>query len=474
MKNPVLSENFLLDTAASQRLFHEYASAAPIIDYHNHLSAAEIAEDRTHTSITALWLETDHYKWRAMRANGIAEEYVSGSASDSRKFEMWARTVPYTIRNPIFHWTHLELVRAFGIDKLLCPATAGDVYDAANELLASPDFSARRLAERSGARILCTTDDPVETLEFHRRVRSESRSIQVLPTFRPDRVLAVTEPESFNGWLELLEACVNREIRRYDDLLEALDQRHATFHDAGCRLADHGIETFYAAEFSERSVIRTFDKVRSGRAPGDSETEEFRSAVSYDLARMNHSRGWVQQFHVGPIRNVCSRLTRTIGPDAGCDSVGDRNHAKNMARFFDRLDRDGILAKTILYNVNPRDNAVFATMAGNFNDGSTPGKMQYGPAWWFLDQEHGIIDHLSAISNYGLLHRFVGMVTDSRSILSLFSRHEYFRRILCNVLGRDMENGRIPNDLDWVGSLVRAISHENAEKYFGFQAVADE
>ncbi len=473
MHTVVLSEDFLLDTPEARRLYHDFAADAPIIDYHNHLSAADIANDRAHETITKLWLETDHYKWRAMRANGVEEEFVTGSAPDYERFRRWAETVPYTIRNPLFHWTHLELDRAFGIDTMLSPSSARQIYDKANELLASPEFRMRRLTERSGAQVLCTTDDPADTLEYHRLLRHDtSYGVQVFPTFRPDRALGIRAPKSFNDWLEVLGERTKRDITTFADFLQALHSRHDDFHEVGCRIADHGLETFPAADYSDRAAASVFRDARAGKEVGHNEANLFRSAVCYHLARMNHAKGWVQQFHVGPIRNVNTRLRKQVGADAGCDAIGDWNHATSMARFFDRLDREGVLAKTILYNVNPRDNAVFAAMAGSFNDGSTPGKVQYGPAWWFLDQMNGMIQHLNVLSDFGLLSRFVGMVTDSRSPLSLYSRHEYFRRVLCSVLGRDICSGLLPADVVWIGGVVRAICFENARIYFGFDGEA--
>lgn len=470
MRTSILSKDFLLDTPEARRLYHNFAAGQPIIDYHNHLSAADVANDRIHETITQLWLETDHYKWRAMRANGIDEAYVTGDASDYERFARWADTVPHTIRNPLFHWTHLELDRAFGIDAMLSPSTARDIYNRTNELLATPEFGMRRLIERSGAVVVCTTDDPADSLEYHRRLRNDDTyHVNVFPTFRPDRALGIHDAKSFNEWIERLGERTNRDITTFSDLLQALQSRHDDFHDVGCRLADHGLETFPAADFTDRSASSIFENARTGSAVGVDDAALYRSAVCYHLVRMNHEKGWVQQFHVGPIRNVNTRLRQQVGADAGCDAIGDWNHASSMARFFDRLDREGVLARSILYNVNPRDTAVFTAMAGSFNDGSTPGKMQYGPAWWYLDQMNGMIEHLNVLSDFGLLRRFVGMVTDSRSPLSLFSRHEYFRRVLCRALGRDIHDGILPADIDWIGSLVRAICSENARAFFRFE-----
>ncbi len=469
MPEQFLTDDFLLDTSASRELYYDFAKEAPIVDYHNHLSAAEIAQDRSHDTITDLWLTHDHYKWRAMRANGVDERFVTGSSSAFDKFEQWAHTVPFTIRSPLFHWTHLELSRVFGIRALLKPASANNIYETANERLSTPDFGTRRLVQRSGARFLCTTDDPTDDLHWHRELQADSAyPVTVLPTLRPDRALGAHDPSSLNAWVQALEQATNRDISTFEDLLEALTSRHDHFHDIGCRLADQGLERFPGAEPSDKASAKVFEQIRSGERPDSASAEVYVSTLCFHLARLNHEKAWVQQFHVGPIRNVNTRLARLIGADAGCDSIGDWNHAISMASFFDRLDRDGMLAKTILYNSNPRDSAVFATMAGNFNDGEQPGKIQYGPAWWFLDQMDGIIDHLNTLSNFGLLSRFVGMVTDSRSLLSLYSRHEYFRRVLCRVLGREIEDGLLPNDVDWIGGVVKAICSANALSYLGF------
>lgn len=469
-----LSDDFLLETPAARRLYHEYAADAPVVDFHNHLSPADLAGDRAFATLTALWLEGDHYKWRAMRANGVPERFVTGDADDEAKFMQWAATVPHTLRNPLYHWTHLELRRAFGLDALLSAETGPAVYAAANDLLATPDFRARRLLERAGAVLVCTTDDPADDLGHHHHLRAEaSFGVQVRPTFRPDRALGIDDPDAFNAWVDALGARADVDVRTFDDLLDALARRHDAFHDAGCRLADHGLETFYADPYTDAAVARTFDAVRAGRAVDADAVQAYRSALCHRLARMNHAKGWTQQFHVGPLRDTNTRLRRLVGADAGCDSMGDGDHARPMARFLDRLDREHALARTILYNVNPRDNALFATMAGNFNDGSVPGKVQLGAAWWFLDQQDGLRAHLETVSNFGLLSRFVGMVTDSRSLLSFFSRHEYFRRVLCGLLGEDVARGALPDDLPWLGEVVRDVCARNAAAFLGFDVPAE-
>ena len=461
-------ENFLLHSATARRLYHEFAADAPIIDYHNHLPPRQIAEDWQFANLTRIWLAGDHYKWRAMRANGVAEHYCTGLAGDREKFEKWAETVPYTLRNPLYHWTHLELQRYFGITDLLSPSTAGDIYDRCNDLLSTPEFSVRNLLRRMNVQVLCTTDDPVDALEWHSLLQADPEpGPLVLPTFRPDKALAVEDPSSFNEWLAALEQATNRSISTYRDFLDALKQRHDFFARHGCRLSDHGLEQVYAEDFTDGEIAGIFQKIRSGGETGPAENLKIKSALLLEFGRWNHEKGWVQQFHLGALRNNNSRARRTLGPDTGWDGIGDFEQGRALARFLDRLDTDDTLAKTILYNLNPRDNELMATMAGNFNDGSTPGKIQFGSAWWFLDQKDGIEKQLNALSNMGLLSRFVGMLTDSRSFLS-FPRHEYFRRILCNLFGREIENGELPGDIAWTGKIIRDICHTNAANYFNF------
>jgi len=470
MEIPLIHPNFLLQNTDAEALFHGYASEMPIIDYHSHLPAEAVADDRRFGNLAQLWLEGDHYKWRAMRANGVAERFCTGDATDWEKFAQWAATVPYTLRNPLYHWTHLELNRPFGIhDRLLHPGTARGIWDEVNARLAEPDFSCRGILRQMNVALICTTNDPLETLEAHRRIAADPDcAIQVRPTFRPDAAMAVEYPAAYNAWLDRLSAVTDMDITGYDDLLAALQQRHDFFRASGCRLSDHGLDTAYGASCTPAQASDCFRKIRGGHRLATEEAGRLKSALLHAVCRMNHARGWAQQFHLGALRNNNSRLFAALGPDIGCDSIGDLPLAAPLSRMLDRLDRDGALARTVLYNLNPRDNAVLATMAGNFQDGTIPGKIQYGSGWWFLDQKDGMERQLEDLSNMGLLSRFVGMLTDSRSFLS-FTRHEYFRRILCNLLGRDMEQGLIPRDIPWVGGMVQDICFHNAVRYFGFE-----
>ena len=465
-----ITENFLLQNPPAIALYHEYARDMPIVDYHCHLPPQQIAADARFENLTQIWLAGDHYKWRAMRAAGVAERYCTGDASDWEKFQKWAETVPQTLRNPLYHWTHLELKRVFGIgDRLLGPDTAKHIYEHCNALLAGSDFSARGLMRQAHVRLVCTTDDPTDSLEHHATIAADrSMEIQVLPALRPDRGMAVATPDAFNAWVERLAATADLDIG--DDFgryLEALRRRHDFFHRMGCRLSDHGIETFVAEDYSDGEIRAIFRRVRRGDAIDRCDVLKFQSAMLYEFALLDHEKGWTQQYHFGVLRNNNTRFFQAIGADTGFDSIGDFEVARPMARFFDRLDRDNRLAKTILYNINPAHNEVAATMIGNFQDGSIAGKMQLGSAWWFLDQKDGMEKQLNALSNLGLLSRFVGMLTDSRSLLS-YPRHEYFRRILCNLLGTEIQQGLLPNDLKLIGSMVQDICYRNAVRYFGF------
>lgn len=469
MTDVFITENFLLSTPAAVRLYHDYARAMPILDYHCHLPPREVAEDRQFENLTRIWLAGDHYKWRAMRAGGIEERYCTGDASDWEKFEKWAELVPQTLRNPLYHWTHLELKRPFGIsDRLLGPQTAKSIWDECNAKLARPEFSCRGIMRQMNVVLVCTTDDPVDSLEHHAAVAADkSFPVQMLPTFRPDKAMAIEAPAAFNAWLERLAAAAKRDIRTLDDLRTALADRHAFFHQHGCRISDHGLETMYAEPYTEAEVAAIFRRVRDGRVPEPADVLKFKSAMLYEFAVMDHARGWTQQFHLGALRNNNSRAMAALGPDTGYDSIGDWPVAQALSRFFDRLDREDRLTRTIVYNLNPCWNELLATMIGNFQDGRTPGKMQFGSGWWFLDQRDGMERQLDTLSNQGLLSRFVGMLTDSRSFLS-YTRHEYFRRILCNLLGREMEQGLLPNDFELIGGMVRDIAYHNAVRYFGF------
>ncbi len=471
MADVLITENFLLETPSGVRLYHEYAKEMPIVDYHCHLPPRDMAEDRRFANLTQIWLAGDHYKWRAMRANGVDERYITGDASDEEKFLAWAQTVPKTLRNPLYHWTHMELKRPLGIsDRLLGPDTARGIWNECNARLAQPEFSCRGILRQMNVVLVCTTDDPTDSLEEHRKMAADpSLAVRVLPTFRPDRAMAVEPVEAFNAWVHRLEQAAGMEIRHYDAFLEALGRRHEYFHAMGCRLSDHGLETVPAEDYTLSEVRAAFARLRRGVGLGPAEAARFKSALLYEFALMDHQRGWTQQFHIGALRNTNTRRWQSLGPDTGFDSIADGPYARPLARFLDRLDRQDRLARTILYNLNPADNAMMATMIGNFQDGRTPGKIQWGSAWWFLDQKDGIEQHLNTLSNLGLLSRFVGMLTDSRSFLS-YTRHEYFRRILCNLLGRDMDAGLLPRDFDLVGGMVRDICYYNAVRYFGFEA----
>jgi glucuronate isomerase len=465
-----LTEEFLLQTQTARTLYHDFAENMPIFDFHCHLPVAEIAADKTFENLTDIWLRGDHYKWRAMRANGIAERLITGDAGDVEKFQAWAATVPKTLRNPLYHWTHLELKRYFGIaGKLLDPETANDIYDTCTRMLQTPDFSTRSILQRMNVRVVCTTDDPTDTLEHHLKLKTERGfAVKVLPAFRPDKSLGVESPRDFNQWVGRLEASAGLAVKSYDSFLEAIRRRHDVFHQAGCRLSDHGIEHPFAQSFTLKDVRNIFAKTRQGRKPTPAESLKYKSAVTLELARMDAEKGWTQQFHFGALRNINSKAMATLGPDTGYDTIGDFELARALSRFLDGLERDGRLAKTILYVMNPRDNEVVATAIGCFQDGSLPGKMQFGSAWWFNDQKDGIERQIDTLSNMGLLSRFVGMLTDSRSFLS-YPRHEYFRRVLCNLLGNDVENGELPDDMDLLGGMVKDICFGNAVAYFDIE-----
>jgi glucuronate isomerase len=463
-----LDEDFLLESDVASDLFHRYAEPMPIIDYHCHLSPDLMAADHRFRSITEIWLDGDHYKWRAMRSNGVPERFCTGSATDWEKFEAWARTVPDAMRNPLYHWTHMELRKPFGVTALLSPTTARAVFDRCNERLAESGFTAMGLLRTFKVAVVCSTDDPVDSLAAHKRLAGRvDPDTQVYPTWRPDKAFAVEEPAAFNSWIEKLEQASGVAVSSLSTFLDAMDARHAFFHDMGCRASDHGIETMFAEPWSDAEVEGSFVALRAGRVLDAGQALRLKSALVHRLALLDHARGWVQQFHLGALRNNNTRLRRTLGPDTGFDSIGEYEIARPLSRFLDRLDASNQLAKTILYNLNPRDNELIATMIGNFQDGSVPGKMQYGSAWWFLDQLNGMTAQMNALSALGLLSRFVGMVTDSRSFLS-YSRHEYFRRLLCNLLGEDVRRGYLPDDRDALGRIVQAVSFFNARDYFGF------
>lgn len=457
----------MLQNDVGQDLYHKYASKMPIIDYHCHLPPKDIAEDRKFSTITEIWLAGDHYKWRAMRTNGVEEKYCTGDASDYEKFEKWAETVPNTIRNPLYHWTHMELQNPFGVKELLNKKTAKKIYKSCNEKLQKDKFSCRNLLRHFNVEVVCTTDDPIDSLEYHKKIKEDGFEIKVLPTYRPDKAMAVENADIFNEYLSKLEQAADKSIATFQNYLDALQSRHDFFHEMGGRLSDHGLETAYAEDYTDQEIEAIFNKVRAGNSLTSLETAKFKSAMLVIFGEMDHAKGWTQQFHLGALRNNNSRMLQKLGPDTGFDSIGDFEMAKPLSRFLDRLDTNNKLPKTILYNLNPRDNYLMGTMIGNFQDGSVAGKMQFGTGWWFLDQKEAMEWQMNALSNLGLLSRFVGMLTDSRSFLS-YPRHDYFRRILCNLIGKDVENGEIPADMDLLGSLVKNISYHNARNFFGF------
>ena len=466
MAEKFLSEDFLLQTKTARTLYHEHAAKMPIYDYHCHLPAEKIAADACFDNLTQAWLAGDHYKWRAMRANGIAERYITGKASDYEKFEKWAQTVPYCLGNPLYHWTHLELKNPFDIkNKLLGPDTAKEIYRHASEMLRTPQFSVRNIMRKMNVKLVCTTEDPLDSLEHHKKIRDDGFEIKVHAAFRPDKAMAVEDLPALNAFIEKLGSAADIEITDYHSYIEALRIRHDYFHVNGCRLSDHGLDTAYAEDYTETEINSIFDKIIRGKDLAPGEQLKFKSAMMFEFALMDYEAGWVQQLHIGAMRNNSTRMFKALGPDIGCDSIDDRQMARPLSRFLDRLDANNELPKTILYNLNPRDNALFATMIGNFQDGSTPGKMQYGSAWWFLDQKDGMEEQMRVLSNMGLLSRFIGMLTDSRSFLS-YPRHEYFRRILCNMLGGDVEAGFLPNDMPLLGKMVEDICFNNARNYF--------
>jgi glucuronate isomerase len=464
---PFLDEDFLLQTKTARTLYHEFAKDMPIIDYHNHLPPDQILGDKVFKNITEIWLYGDHYKWRAMRTNGINEKYCTGDASDYEKFEKWAETVPYTMRNPLYHWTHLELQRYFDIKDTLSPQTAKKIYDISSEKINSPEFSVRNLLRKMNVKVVCTTDDPLDSLEYHQQLREVGDfEIKMLPAFRPDKFILIDNP-NFPAHIQKLGAIVNFEIQSFEDLLKALRQRADFFASQGGQISDHGLEQIYAADFTPESANNAFRNAIGGKTLSEAEAIIFKSAILHELGKMYAELGWTQQFHLGALRNNNKRAMRTLGPDTGWDSIGDWSQASALSKFLGKLDEYDQLAKTIIYNLNPRDNELIATMVGNFNDGSMAGKVQFGSGWWFLDQKDGMERQINALSNMGLLSRFIGMLTDSRSFLS-FPRHEYFRRILCNIYGNDIENGELPNDIPWIGETIQNICYNNAKNYFGW------
>ncbi|MHC4537199.1 MAG: glucuronate isomerase [Planctomycetota bacterium] len=454
MAQQFLTENFLLQTETARNLYHEHAEKMPIYDYHCHLPAYQIAHDHRFENLTQAWLYGDHYKWRAMRTNGIEEQYITGNADDYEKFEKWAQTVPYCIRNPLYHWTALELKNIFGIkDRLLGPETAREIYETCSEMLRTPEFSVRNIMRKANVKLVCTTEGPLDSLEHHKKIRADHFGIKVHTAFRPDKAMAVEDVTAMNVFIDKLEEVCNMEISNFHLYIKAIWKRHSYFHENGCRLSDHGLDTAYAEDYTEKEIEKIFSRIRTGKDLDLSQCLKFKSAMMVEFALMDYESGWVQQLHLGALRNNSTRMFNCLGRDIGCDSMGDLEIARPLSKFLDRLDKGNKLPKTILYNLNPKDNALCATMIGNFQGGSIPGKIQYGSAWWFLDQKDGMTEQMNVLSNMGLLSRFVGMLTDSRSFLS-FPRHEYFRRILCNILGNDVETGLLPDDLDLLGKIV--------------------
>lgn len=463
-----LDDNFLLQSKTAQDLYHQFAKNQPIIDYHNHLIPEQIAGNSRFENISQVWLNGDHYKWRAMRTNGVAEKYITGDASDKDKFLKWAETVPYTLRNPLYHWTHLELQRYFGITDLLSPKTAEKIYEETAAKLAEPGYDVRGLLKRMNVEVVCTTDDPIDALNFHQQFAQEQESFKMLPAFRPDKAMNSDDPSALNAYIGQVEAVTNRSIGSYQEYLDALKARHDFFAQNGCSVSDHGLEQIYAEDYTEQEIATIFQKIRTGQDLTYVENLKFKSAMLVQFAEWDHEKGWVQQYHLGALRNNNARMLRANGPDTGWDSIGDFSQARALSKFLNRLDNQDKLAKTILYNLNPADNELMATMIGNFNDGSVKGKVQFGSAWWFLDQKDGMTKQINALSNMGLLSRLVGMLTDSRSFLS-FPRHEYFRRLICDIFGEDIEKGELPNDVEWIGKIVSDISYHNAKEYFNFK-----
>jgi glucuronate isomerase len=462
-----LDENFLLHSPTARRLFHEVAKDQPIIDYHCHLSPREIATDHRWSDLSDIWLGGDHYKWRLMRANGVNEDLITGDSSPREKFQAWAETVPYTLRNPIHHWTHLELRRYFGIDLMLGPDTADEIWDRANARLAEADFSTHGLLEKFDVRVVGTTDDPADPLDDHAAIAASALKTLVVPTFRPDKAFLVDRPEIMGAWLRKLEETSDTHIVHFSDLLEALQKRHDDFHNIGGRLSDHGLDRMPALLCSDEEAAMIFDKARSGTAATPEEKEKFSFYLMVYLGQLDAAKGWTKQLHLGAFRNTNTRMSERLGPDSGFDTIGDTQQGAALVTYLDALARGGSMPKIVLYNLNPRDNYLFACLTGAFQDGTFPGKIQFGSGWWFLDQKNGMELQLDALSATGLLSRFVGMLTDSRSFLS-FPRHEYFRRILCNLIGSEADRGELPDDFDALAALIRAVCFGNARSHFGF------
>lgn len=469
MSKEFIHKDFLLQNKFAEDLYHRFAADEPIIDYHCHLPPEQIADDINFRNLTHIWLDGDHYKWRAMRTSGVDESLITGVASDKEKFMAWARTVPRTLKNPLYHWTHMELKNPFGIsNRLLNEDSAEEIWEQCNEKLQLPEFSARGLLKKNNVKVVGTTDDPTDSMEHHIKVAAEDTEFKMVPTFRPDNGMEIDNPSNFTSWISKLERSSDIDITDFDSMIEALRSRHDLFHKLGGRASDHGLDRPYGYEFSDSQIDQVFDKAMTGKDISLAEINLFRSAFIYHCGLMNHEKGWVMQFHIGAIRNNNTRMKNKLGPNTGFDSIGDFETALPLSRMLDKLDAENKLPKTILYNINPGENELYSTMIGNFQDGSIPGKVQHGPSWWFLDQKDGIEAQMISLSNMGLLSEFIGMTTDSRSFLS-YPRHDYFRRILCNMLGDDMEKGIVPDDLNLIGGLVKKICFANANRFFGFE-----
>ena len=463
-----IGKDFMLTTDAARELYHKNAAQLPVIDYHCHLIPEQIATNHQFRNLADILLGGDHYKWRAMRGNGVAEEYITGDKPDYEKFEKWAATVPYAMRNPLYHWTHLELSRVFSVDKVLNPQTAREIYDECSAKLQTEEFRAQNIMRKCNVEAVCTTDDPADDLRFHKQIKDSGFEVKVLPTWRPDKAMAVENPDAYKAYIQSLSAAADMEIKSYEGLLQALRKQHDFFAAMGCKLSDHGMDTFFADDYTEKELLQIFQKVTGGKQLTAEEISKFKSGMLYDLAVMDAEKDWTQQFHIGPLRNNNTKMFKKLGADVGFDAINDLPCAVAGHKFFDRLTTADRLAKSILYNLNPKDNEVLAVMAYTFNDGSIPGKMQLGSGWWFLDQEDGMRKQINALSSLGLLSRFVGMLTDSRSFLS-YPRHEYFRRILCDILGRDIEDGKLPkSEMAFIGQMVSDISYYNAKRFFDF------
>ncbi len=466
MSKHFIHDNFLLENKFAEELYHTYAKNQPIIDYHNHLPPKEIADDKIFGNLTNVWINGDHYKWRAMRTLGIDEKFITGNGSEKEKFMHWAKSVPYTMRNPLYHWTHLELARYFDIYELLNEKSAEKIYYETSEKLSSKAYSCQNLLLKANAKLICTTEDPTDTLEQHQKLSKSDFSVKVSTAFRPDKAILINN-DGYNEYIDALGKSADIMISSYSDLCDALKKRIDYFHQNGCRLCDHGLNQIYFETSTESDIKSIFQKKRTKENISEEEALKFQSAILLFLSETYHEYGWIQQFHLGALRNNNVRMHRILGPDTGWDSIGDYPQAENLSGFLNALDSKNKLTKTIIYNLNPADNEIMATMIGNFNDGSVKGKVQFGSSWWFLDQKDGMTKQMNALSNMGLISCFIGMLTDSRSFLS-FPRHEYFRRLLCNLLGDEIKRGELPNDMEWIGKLVSDISYFNAKEYFDF------